>query len=104
MSTSITELIGTFYEAASGKAELLDAPIMEDWDDIPLVPGQEPGRAGARTLIEGLSKAFINFRFRSKVGTAGGRSFCRCDRRAAAHFAARAARPEKGQGFEQRRI
>jgi predicted ester cyclase len=63
MSTSINNLIGTFYEAASGKTELLDAVIADDWDDIPLGPGQEPGRAGARTLIEGLSKAFINFRF-----------------------------------------
>jgi predicted ester cyclase len=63
MSTSINNLIGTFYEAASGKTELLDAVIADDWDDIPPGPGQEPGRAGARTLIEGLSKAFINFRF-----------------------------------------
>ena len=63
MSTSINELIGTMYEATSGKAELLDAVITEDWDDIPLGPGQEPGRAGARSLIEGLSKVFSDFRF-----------------------------------------
>ena len=62
MSTSINELIGTFYEALSGKAELLDAVITDDWDDIPLGPGQEPGRAGARSLIEGLSKVFSDFR------------------------------------------
>jgi predicted ester cyclase len=63
MSTSITELIGTFYEAASGKADLLDAAITDDWDDIPLGPGQEPGRAGASTLIEGLSKVFSDLHF-----------------------------------------
>jgi hypothetical protein len=63
MSTPINDLIGTAYEAFSGHAELLDAVITEDWDDIPLGPGQEPGRAGARALIEGLSKVFINFRF-----------------------------------------
>jgi predicted ester cyclase len=63
MSTSINSLIGTFYEAAGGQAELLDATITDDWDDIPLGPGQEPGRAGARTLIEGLSKAFSGLRF-----------------------------------------
>jgi steroid delta-isomerase-like uncharacterized protein len=62
MPASISNLIGTFYEAASGRTELLGAVIAEDWDDIPLGPGQEPGRAGARTLIEGLSKAFSDLR------------------------------------------
>ena len=62
MSTSITELIGTFFEAFSGKVELLDKVITDDWDDIPLGPGQEPGLAGARTLIEGFSKAFSDVR------------------------------------------
>jgi predicted ester cyclase len=63
MSTSIDSLIGTFYEAASGKPELLDAVIADDWEDIPLSPGQAPGLAGARTLIEGLGKAFSDLRF-----------------------------------------
>ena len=62
MSTSINELIGTFYDAVSGKAELLDAVITNDWDDIPLGPGQEPGRAGARSVIDGLNKVFGNLR------------------------------------------
>jgi predicted ester cyclase len=62
MSTSITELIGSFYQAFSGKPELLDAVIIDDWDDIPLGPGEEPGRAGARAPIEGLNKAFSDFR------------------------------------------
>ena len=62
MSTSISNLIGTFYEAFSGQAELLDAVITDDWDNIPLGPGQEPGRAGARTLLEGLSKVFSDLR------------------------------------------
>jgi predicted ester cyclase len=63
VSTPINKLIATFYEAASGQAGLLDAVITEDWDDIPLGPGQEPGRAGARTLIEGLSQVFSDLRF-----------------------------------------
>jgi predicted ester cyclase len=63
MSTSVDDLIGTFYEAASGNAGLLDAVIADDWQDIPLGPGQAPGRAGARTVIEGLSKAFSDLRF-----------------------------------------
>ena len=62
MSTSITELIGRFYQAFSGKPELLDAAITEDWDDIPLGPGQEPGRAGARAAIEGIHKVFSDVR------------------------------------------
>jgi predicted ester cyclase len=63
MSTSITELIGRLYEAFSGKTELLDAVMADDWDDIPLAPGQQPGRAGARSLIEELNKAFSDPRF-----------------------------------------
>jgi predicted ester cyclase len=63
MSTSINDLIGTSYEAFSGKPELLDAVLADDWDDIPLGPGQGPGRAGAKALIEGLNKAFTDFRF-----------------------------------------
>jgi predicted ester cyclase len=62
MSTSITELIGSFYEAVSGKTELLATVVADDWDDIPLAPGQEPGRAGARALIQGLNKAFSDLR------------------------------------------
>jgi predicted ester cyclase len=63
MPASIDNFIGTFYEAASGKAELLDAVITDDWEDIPLGPGQAPGRAGAMSLIEGLSKTFSDLRF-----------------------------------------
>jgi predicted ester cyclase len=63
MPTSIDNLIDALYEAASGQLELLDAVITDDWDDIPLAPGQGPGRAGARALIEGLSKAFSDLRF-----------------------------------------
>ena len=59
MSTSITALIGSFYEAFSGKTELLDAVITDDWDDIPLGPGQEPGLAGG---------LFIELRFKAAFG------------------------------------
>ena len=62
MPASITELIGSFYEAVSGKTELLDAVMTDDWDDIPMGPGQEPGRAGARSLVEGLNKVFSDLR------------------------------------------
>ena len=62
MSTSITELIGSFDEVWGGKTELLDAVLTDDWDDIPLGPGQKPGRAGLRARIEGVNKAFSDFR------------------------------------------
>jgi len=63
MAISIAELIGSFNEAWSGKTELLDAVVTDDWDDIPLAPGQKPGRAGLRATIEGINKAFSDFRF-----------------------------------------
>ena len=63
MVISIAELIGSFNEAWSGKTELLDAVVTDDWDDIPLAPGQKPGRAGLRATIEGMNKAFSDFRF-----------------------------------------
>ncbi len=63
MSVSINNLIANLYEAFSGNTELLDAVLTDDWDDIPLGPAQEPGRAGARTLIEGFSKVFSDARF-----------------------------------------
>jgi hypothetical protein len=62
MATSINQLIGMFYEAFGGKPELLDAVLADDWDDIPLGPGQEPGRAGTRTMIEGIGKVFSDLR------------------------------------------
>jgi predicted ester cyclase len=63
MPTNIDNLIGTLYEAFTGKVELLDGVITEDWDDIPLAPGQEPGRAGAKALIEGFNQVFSDLRF-----------------------------------------
>lgn len=44
MTRSIEDLLATFYEAFSGKPELLDDIVVDDWDDIPLGPGQAPGR------------------------------------------------------------
>jgi predicted ester cyclase len=62
MSTPINSLVATFYEAVSGKPELLDGVITDDWDDIPLAPGQEPGRSGAKSLVDRLSGAFSGLR------------------------------------------
>ncbi|MFF0591194.1 ester cyclase [Streptomyces sp. NPDC003781] len=61
MTRTIEDLIGTFYAAFSGKPELLDDIIADDWDDIPLGPDQAPGRAGAAPLIKGVGEAFSDF-------------------------------------------
>jgi predicted ester cyclase len=63
MPASIDELIDTAYEAFNGKPELFDGVLSEDWDDIPLQPGQQPGRAGAKFLVESLEKVFSDFRY-----------------------------------------
>ncbi|WP_328869367.1 hypothetical protein OHT76_04250 [Streptomyces sp. NBC_00287] len=36
-TTDVEKLIGTFYEAFSGRPELLDSIVADDWDDIPRV-------------------------------------------------------------------
>jgi len=38
--------------------DLLDQAVTADWEDIPLAPGQEPGREGMKPLIRGFSAAF----------------------------------------------
>jgi ketosteroid isomerase-like protein len=58
MTGSIDELITRFYDAFSNKPELLDDILTEDWDDVPLSPGQQPGRAGAAWLIQGINMVF----------------------------------------------
>lgn len=51
--------IETLYRAFSeGKPELLDQAVTPDWQDIPLAPGQEPGREGMKSLIAGFLAAF----------------------------------------------
>lgn len=50
--------IETLYRAFSEESELLDQAVTSDWQDIPLGPGQEPGREGMKPLIEGFRTAF----------------------------------------------
>lgn len=50
--------VETFYRAFSGRPELLDEAVTEDWRDIPLAPGQAPGREGMKPLIAGFNAAF----------------------------------------------
>lgn len=50
--------VETFYRAFEGRPDLLDDAVTENWQDIPLVPGQEPGRDGMKPLIAGFGIAF----------------------------------------------
>ncbi|MDP2698729.1 ester cyclase [Thalassospira sp.] len=46
------------YRAFSDGAHLLDEAVTPDWQDIPLAPGQVPGRDGMKPLIEAFRAAF----------------------------------------------
>ncbi len=55
--------VETFYRAFSaGNSGLLDQAVTPDWQDIPLAPGQEPGREGMKPLIAGFLAAFPDAR------------------------------------------
>lgn len=51
--------VETLYRAFSEHdPDLLDEAVTADWQDIPLAPGQQPGREGMKPLIRGFSAAF----------------------------------------------
>ena len=57
------DLVAALYRAFSdGNPDLLDVILADDWQDIPLAPGQQPGRAGMKPLILAFSAAFSDLR------------------------------------------
>jgi predicted ester cyclase len=55
--------IETLYRAFSEhNPNLLDEAVSENWQDLPLAPGQEPGREGMKPLIHQFSAAFPDLR------------------------------------------
>lgn len=55
--------VETLYRAFSEhEPDLLDEAVTEDWQDIPLAPGQVPGREGMKPLIRAFSAAFPDAR------------------------------------------
>ena len=54
--------IETLYRAFESDADLLDRAVTPDWQDIPLAPGQVPGREGMKPLIAGFLEAFPDTR------------------------------------------
>lgn len=64
-TTGLTEAelhaVQTFYRAFSeGNPKLLDEAVTADWQDIPLAPGQSPGRDGMKPMIEGFASIFAD--------------------------------------------
>ena len=55
--------VNIFYEAFNSRnLSLLDKALAENWDDIPLAPGQTPGLAGAKTMFENLFGMMPDFK------------------------------------------
>jgi predicted ester cyclase len=52
---AIENLYGAFNHKNPG---LLELALMPDWQDIPLGPGQQPGLAGMRPIVEMFAAAF----------------------------------------------
>lgn len=51
--------IETLYRVFSDhNPDLLDHAVTADWQDIPLAPGQAPGREGMKPMLRGFSAAF----------------------------------------------
>lgn len=63
LSDQEVRALETFYRAFTDqKPDLLDEVVTPDWDDIPLAPGQGPGPAGLKPIIQGFAKAFPDVR------------------------------------------
>lgn len=69
----------TLYRAFStGEADLLDRALAENWEDTPMAPGQAPGRAGLKPMIQAFRAAFADVRFEpQEIVGFGGRAAVR---------------------------
>ena len=65
--------VETLYHAFEGRPDLLDEAVTTDWQDIPLAPGQQPGRDGMKPLLAGFVAAFpdLKINLREIVGVPG---------------------------------
>jgi predicted ester cyclase/predicted small secreted protein len=55
-------LVRRFYEAFNTRSgEALEGVLADDWRDVPLPPGQAPGRVGMQAMIAGLDTVFADF-------------------------------------------
>ncbi len=54
-------LVEAFYQAfGHNKFERLNEIVDENWEDVPLAPGQQPGREGLQALFASFHSAFSN--------------------------------------------
>lgn len=66
-------LVAGLYSAFNDQnPDLVDAVLAPDWQDIPLAPGQAPGPAGLKSIIEAFAAAFPDVRITilEAIGTA----------------------------------
>ncbi len=66
--------VETLYRAfTDGDPDLIDRAVTADWQDIPLTPGQAPGRDGIKPVIRAFRSAFPDMRItvHEIVGGAG---------------------------------
>ena len=55
--------VETLYRAFSeNNPDLVDSVLADDWDDIPLAPGQGPGPEGIKPIIRSLAEALPDVR------------------------------------------
>ena len=62
MSEQDLQTLMRFYTAFAGQPDLLDTCVAPDWQDIPLAPGQAPGREGMKPLIESFGAVFADLK------------------------------------------
>lgn len=62
MSEQDLQTLMRFYTAFAGQPDLLDTCVTPDWQDIPLAPGQAPGREGMKPLIKGFGAVFADLK------------------------------------------
>jgi len=65
--------VETLYRAFTEGVDFLDKAVTSDWKDIPLAPGQEPGRDGMKPLIKAFQAAFsdLNIIIHEMIGGPG---------------------------------
>ncbi len=55
--------IASLYQAFNtGDPDLLDEALAKDWRDIPLAPGQQPGREGMKPMVQAFLAAIAELR------------------------------------------
>ena len=58
------QAIRTLYHAFNvGDPDLLDEALAENWEDTPMAPGQQPGRAGMKPMLVAFRAAFAELSF-----------------------------------------